>query len=342
MTVVRVVQASVEVGLNPRWGTIPMEAQVAASNSIRPGFDTSPARSVRLYLDLAKARLATLVVLTAVAGYVLGADGEIRFGTLVWTVIGTALTAFGANILNQVVEMDRDRLMERTRRRPLPSGQVTRTRAAVWGLASAAVGLAVLVAGTNLLTAALALTIILLYLLAYTPLKVRTSLNTVVGAVCGALPPVMGWTAATGEVSGGAWILFGVLFLWQIPHFLALDWIYRSDYARGGFRMLSAVDSSGVLTGRVALVYSLALLPVCAGAVWMGLSGGVFLVVSCLLGVGFSALAWQLMRHRTSRAARRLFLASLLYLPIVLGAMVADAPPRAASSDLVVHNTTTL
>jgi len=299
---------------------------VSTSPAIRTA---GPARIVRLYLDLAKARLASLVVLTAIAGYLLGAKDGVQLGTLIWTVIGTALTAFGANILNQCLEVDRDRLMRRTRCRPLPSGQVSRSRAASWGVISALVGLAVLVAGTNMLTTGLALAVILLYLLAYTPLKVRTPLNTVVGAVCGALPPVMGWTAATGGIGGGAWILFGVLFLWQIPHFLALAWIYREDYARGGFRMLSAVDSSGALTGRVASLYALALLPVCAGAVWMGVSGAVFLVAAYLLGGAFVALSWQLMRKGSVQAARRLFLASLVYLPIVLGIMVADAPSGA-------------
>jgi protoheme IX farnesyltransferase len=292
-----------------------------------------PGHLVRVYLELAKARLATLVVLTTVAGFVLASAGDVHLGTLLWAVVGTALTAFGANILNQCVEVERDRKMHRTRTRPLPAGDVTRSTATVWGVVSALVGLVVLLVGTNTLTAGLAALVILLYLLAYTPMKVLTPFNTVVGAVCGAIPPVMGWTAAAGRIEAGAWVLFGVLFLWQIPHFLALAWMYRDDYARGGFRMLSAVDTTGALTGRVAVVYALALLPVSVAAVAFEVSGALFLALSVPLGAAFALLAWQLMLHGTERAARRLFLASLIYLPLVLGLMVADATGRTTPTD---------
>lgn len=289
---------------------------------------TGALRSVGLFLELAKARLAALVVVTAAAGYALASRGEPDPLALVSVLLGTALTAFGANALNQVMEVERDRLMERTRSRPLPSGQVGRGRAAWWGLSSATVGLAVLAAGANLLTAGLALFVILLYLLAYTPLKVRTPLATAVGAVCGAIPPMMGWTAASGRLETGAWVLFGVLFLWQMPHFLALAWLYRDDYARGGFRMLPSVDPTGAATGRVALVHAVALLPVAVAAVLGGVSGRLFLTGTAALTLAFAALAWQMLKHRTAPAARRLFLASLLYLPLVLGLMVADRDNR--------------
>jgi protoheme IX farnesyltransferase len=295
---------------------------------------------VKIYLELAKARLATLVVLTTVAGYLLAARGSVAVWTLLWTVLGTSLTAFGANILNQCMEMERDRLMLRTRARPLPAGRISRQRAARWGVISAITGLAVLAVGSNLLTAVLAMSVILLYLLVYTPLKVRSPLNTVVGAVCGAIPPMMGWTAAAGRLELGAWILFGVLFLWQIPHFLALAWLHREDYARGGFRMLPTVDRDGVLTGRVILLYALGLLPVCMAASLTGISGPLFLITSQVVGLAFAALAWHMMNRRTATAARRLFLASLLYLPVVLGLMVADAsPPESGQPHLEAHAT---
>ncbi|MEE4270485.1 MAG: heme o synthase [Thermoanaerobaculales bacterium] len=290
------------------------------------------------YLELAKARLASLVVLTTIVGYVLAARGAFDLATFIWCVIGTTLTAFGANILNQWLEADRDRLMERTRNRPLPAGQVTRTTALVWGLVSAAVGLVVLDIGTNRLTAFLSLFVILLYVAVYTPLKVRTPLNTVVGAVCGAVPPMMGWTAATGHLELGAWILGGILFIWQVPHFLALAWLYREDYARGGFRMMPAADPSGALTGRAAFVHALALLPVTGALAAAGITGSAFLVTSQIAGLAFATLGFAFARDRVRLTARRLFLASIIYLPVVLGLMVADMDDRVlrsvAGSDL--------
>ena len=276
------------------------------------------------YLELAKARLATLVVLTAVVGYVLAARGEPGVGGLLFMALGTALSAFGANILNQVMEAERDARMERTRHRPLPAGRVTRAEAAVWGVVSAVGGVSVLAATTNTLTASLSAGVIALYLLVYTPLKVCTPLNTVVGAVVGAVPPVMGWTAASGRLEPGAWILFGILFLWQMPHFLSLAWLYRADYERGGFRMLPAVDRAGHLTARMALLYAASLLPVAAALSWAGVTGTTFLVASQLLGGLLAALGWRFLRRRDNRAARRLFLASIAYLPLLLALMVVD------------------
>ncbi|HSO24073.1 MAG TPA: heme o synthase, partial [Chondromyces sp.] len=248
------------------------------------------------YLELAKARLGALVVLTALVGYVLGAGDELSLSVGLAAVVGTALSAFGANILNQWWEVERDRRMLRTRSRPLPAGRVDRRLALVSGLVTALAGLLVLAAGTNLLTTLLSLFVILLYVLVYTPLKVRTPLNTVVGAVCGAVPPMMGWSAATGGLEAGAWILGGLLFVWQIPHFLALAWLYREDYARGGFRMLPSIDLEGRLTGRVAFIWAAALLPVTAALSVAGVTGGVFLAASQIVGVAFLALGWVFLR----------------------------------------------
>jgi protoheme IX farnesyltransferase len=294
--------------------------------------DGTTARGFRLlvgaYFELAKARLASMVVLTALVGYVLGARGTFELSELLWAVVGTALSAFGANILNQVAEQDRDRLMVRTRNRPLPAGRVTRGLAAAWGVASSVLGVAILAVAANWLTAGLSLFTIVLYVAVYTPLKTRTSLNTVVGAVCGATPPMMGWAAATGRLDLGAWILGGILFMWQVPHFLALAWMYREDYARGGFRMLPAVDHPGALTARLAFIYTVALLPITASLTMSGVSGTTFLVASQILGFGFVVLGWRFFKLRADLAAKRLFLASIIYLPILLGLMVADMDDR--------------
>ena len=280
------------------------------------------------YLELAKARLGALVVLTAFVGYLLGARGNPSLWVGAAAVVGTALSAFGANILNQWWEVERDSRMLRTRERPLPAGRVDRNRAGVWGIVTALTGLVVLAFGTNWLTTGLSLGVILLYVLVYTPLKVLTPLNTVVGAVCGAVPPMMGWAAATGRLDAGAWILGGILFVWQIPHFLALAWLYRDDYARGGFRMLPAVDVEGRLTGRLAFIYAAALLPITAALSAAGVTGGAFLVASQVVGMAFVALGWMFLRDRSRQSARRLFLASILYLPVVLGLGVIDMNHR--------------
>ncbi len=275
-------------------------------------------------LELAKHRLSGLVVLTTVVGFLLGRTPESRLTTLLFAVLGTSLAAAGANTLNQWWERHRDARMERTRTRPLPSGRVTPTAALVWGLTCSVAGPLFLALGTNLLTAAMGAGVVVLYVLVYTPLKVRTPLNTLVGAVCGAIPPVMGWTAATGRVGPAALVLGGILFLWQVPHFLALAWLYREDYRRGGFRMLPAVDEDGVLTGRLVVLYSATLLPLTALAWATGMAGGLFLVGSQVLALPLVWLSFRLGLRRSERRARRLFFATLLYLPLVLGLLVAD------------------
>jgi protoheme IX farnesyltransferase len=305
-----------------------MNGHEGRANDDRPTARTGLRGLVSAYLELAKARLATLVVLTTIVGYVLAARGAFDPITLLWTVLGTALTAFGANILNQWLEADRDRRMERTRNRPLPAGRVSRRTALVWGIISAGIGLAVLDTTTNRLTALLSLGVIGLYVLVYTPLKVRTPLNTVVGAVCGAVPPMMGWTAATGRLELGAWILGGILFVWQVPHFLALAWMYRDDYARGGFRMMPAADPDGAITGRAAFVYALSLLPITGALAAAGVTGVTYLVLSQVVGIAFAALGLAFARQRVRLTARRLFLASIIYLPVLLGLMVSDMDDR--------------
>jgi len=295
-------------------------------------------RAAAAYAELTKLRLTSLVVTTTAVGFALasGAGWDVRKGLA--TLAGTALAAAGAMALNQRIESARDARMERTRLRPVPAGAIGARAATAFGIASAGSGLALLGLAANLLTAALGLAVVLVYTLVYTPLKARTPFCTLFGAVCGALPPMMGWSAAAGRLGFGAWLLGGLLFLWQIPHFLALAWLYRDDYRRGGFRMLPILDPEGVLTGNVVVVYSLALVPVGIVAALGRLTGWAFAAGALLLGAGLVALALRLAAERTDRPARRLFLATLAYLPLLLGLMVADrvAPGARGAATAVV------
>lgn len=276
------------------------------------------------YLELTKARLSAMVVVTAAAGYAVASAGAMDWLGLLWIVIGTGLCAGSANAFNQIIEVRRDALMNRTKGRPLPAGDLSSAHAFVFAVLIGYVGVSMLAMLLNLLTAGLALANILIYVLLYTPLKIRTTLNTLVGAVCGAIPPMMGWAAATGTLGHGAWVLGAILFLWQIPHFLALAWMYRDDYSRGGYVMLPQVDPAGVLTAQVAVLTSLALLPLGLVATVAGLAGWVYALASIVLAAGMILLAVRLWKDRSDASARRLFLASITYLPLLLLVMVLD------------------
>ncbi|MCH7471943.1 protoheme IX farnesyltransferase [bacterium] len=284
------------------------------------------------YLALAKARLSALVVMTTLAGFLLaseGAAGHAGWWRLIWTLIGTALAAGGANALNQWMERRVDARMERTRGRPLPAGQLSPQQALRWAVTVSLAGVLILALFVNLLTASLALFVILLYLLVYTPLKARSPLCTIVGAVCGAVPPMMGFTAVTGQLSPGAWILGAILFIWQIPHFLSLAILYRDDYARGGLRMLPVVEHSCRSTCRMIVLYSLALIPAGLALTLSGHAGWIYAVGSIVLGSAMVAGALNLYFQRTRHNARRLFFASLAYLPLLLILMAANPGPPA-------------
>ncbi len=299
---------------------------LAAQADPRLAAAPAPAFGVRGTLaawgELSKVRLSSLVLVTAGIGW-FAAGGGWAPG-VVTALLGTALAAFGANVLNQWLERAHDLQMERTRGRPLPSGRVSSERAFAGGAGMAAVGALLLALAHGPVPAALALLTVVLYALVYTPLKRRTSLCTQVGAVCGALPPMIGWTAVTGALDPGAWVLFAILFAWQIPHFLAIDWLHRVDYARGGFRMLSATDPTGALTGRLATTWALALVPVTLLAPTVGLGGWLYAIGALGLGLAFVALSAALWLRPTEARARRLFLASLLHLPLLLGLLVLD------------------
>jgi protoheme IX farnesyltransferase len=276
------------------------------------------------YIELTKPRITLMVVLTTFVGYALGATGGILTGRLAATLVGTALVAAGASCLNMVLERRTDSLMLRTRTRPLPAGRLRPPEALAFGLALTTTGLALLAWRTGTLAAAVAFVTWASYLFLYTPLKTRTSLSTVVGALPGALPPVIGWAAARGQLEPGAFVLFAIVFLWQIPHFLAIAWIYREDYARGGLPMLPVLDPDGRITGRQAVANTLALLLVSLAPTAAGIAGRAYLFGALALGLGFTAVAVRAAVLRTPRAARWLFVASILYLIALCALLLAD------------------
>lgn len=277
-----------------------------------------------MYGELAKSRLSLLVVLTAAVGYVMAAPADIDWWALAAVAAGVMLAASAANALNQWLEIERDRCMSRTRNRPLPSGRMSVTHAIGFATVCGVAGVALLWWVNGYLAATLAAANIALYVAVYTPLKVRSTMNTVVGAVVGAIPPMIGWAAATGRLGAGAWVLAAVLFAWQMPHFLALAWMYREQYEAGGFRMLPAVDPTGRLTAAAAMLYSLALLPAAVTMTLLGHAGWWYAAGAGLLGLWLIHGAWRLAGDRSRANARRLFLASVAYLPLLLGLMVVD------------------
>jgi protoheme IX farnesyltransferase len=275
------------------------------------------------WLELTKPRITTMVVFTALVGFVTASPGPFALGPLGAALAGTGLVAAGASVLNQVWERDTDALMLRTRMRPLPAGRVHPADAYIFGGALTAAGLTLLLWLSGPLAAAVAFTTWASYLFVYTPLKRRTPLATLVGAVPGALPPVIGWAAARQSLDGGALVLFAILFLWQIPHFLAIAWLYRDDYARAGFPMLPVIDRDGSFTARQAVVHSLALLLVSLAPGVLGLGGPWYLGGAFLLGVALTLFALRLATARDLVAARALFLASVLYLPALSSLLLA-------------------
>ena len=274
---------------------------------------------------LTKARVNALVVATTAGGYYLGASGAIDVLSLIVTCLGTALVASGAAAINQVDERDTDRLMVRTRQRPVADGRMgsSEGRAVAVGLSVA--GLVILWFGANVAAMVVALATLLSYAFVYTPLKRRTSLSTVVGAVPGALPPLIGWAASRGTVAELApWSLFLLMFLWQLPHFLAIAWLYREDYARAGLPMLSVIDREGVLTGRQATLWAATLVPFSVLPYLVGMAGPAYGAGAILLGMVQLGLAINFAVRRTNASARALFYGSITYLPLLWLLMVID------------------
>ena len=277
-----------------------------------------------LLSELFKARLTSLVLLTTLVGFYLGQRGGMNWLLLINTLLGTGLLACGAAALNQYLERDFDALMDRTADRPLPAGLIQPQTVVVLGGVLSVAGLLWLAFGANLLTAVLGAVTLISYLFIYTPLKRKTTLNTAIGAIPGALPPLMGWTAARGDLSIEGWALFAILFFWQLPHFLAIAWMYREDYAKGGFVMLPLVDRDGTRTGRSAVSHTLGLLPVSLSPFVFQMSGALYLAGALVLGLVFLWFAGRFAKQMDRLSARRLFFASILYLPLLLGLMVFD------------------
>jgi protoheme IX farnesyltransferase len=284
---------------------------------------------IRDLLLLSKARLCLMVLITTMVGYLLAVP-TVDWIVLAATMVGTTLTAFGANALNQYRERDIDARMERTRLRPLPDGRLSADVALIYGVTVSLLGTFILLAWSGPLPAVLAAVTILLYVLVYTPMKRVSTLNTLVGAVCGAIPPLIGWAAATGGLETGGWLLFALLFVWQMPHFLALAWMYRKDYERGGLCMLPVVDPTGRITFPVTVFFAMLHLPLGLMVTLSGVAGPWFALGSLGLGLWWGWLGLRLYRSHSDRDARRVFLASLVYLPLALLLMLADSGPGRA------------
>ncbi len=279
------------------------------------------------FYELTKPRMNFLVLITTMVGYFMAVrpdDPNSAWLRVIHTAIGTALTAAAAGVLNQVIERDYDKLMPRTRNRPLPAGRISPAEASAYGILFGALGIAYLALLVNPLTALLGAITLVGYLLIYTPMKRWSTLNTVIGAIPGAIPPVMGWTAARNSISPEAVALFCILFFWQMPHFLAIAILYRRDYAAGGFRMLPVVDEPLSITSRQIIMYGVALIPVSLFPAIIGMTGPVYFAAALVLGLAFLAVGVTCSATKTSADARKLFFASIIYLPLLLAAMMLD------------------
>ena len=283
-------------------------------------------RTLAAFVQLGKVRLSALAVFAVLAGLYLGADGEIAMGTVWACVVGTFLVAVGGNSLNMYLEREYDRRMPRTSARPLPTGRLAPAQVLGFGITVSVVGLVWLWIETNPLATALCASILVTYVLVYTPLKRVTEFNTLVGAVPGALPPVVGYAAGTGTVDLQAVVLFLILFFWQVPHFFAIASVYREDYRRGGMRMLPVTDTEGRVTARQMLVYTVALFATSVFAFMAHISGQLYLIAAIFLGVLFLVPVLMVAVFRMQSAMRMCFLVSIVYLPALLTVMVIDKP----------------
>ena len=270
------------------------------------------------YLTLVKPRIALMLVLTAAAGFYLGTVGKFDWTLFANSMLGIALLAFGVATLNQFIERKTDVLMKRTAERPLPTGKLKPVQALVFGVLLCVLAEIYLEFFVNQLTAVLGLSVIVGYVFLYTPLKTKTSLSTVIGAFPGAMPPLMGWTAAAGEITVPAWVLFAILFFWQFPHFLAIAWMYRTEYAKAGILMLPVVEPSGRLTAQQIVVFSLILVPFSLAPFFIGLDGWIYLAGAIVLGLWFIYESVKFAFTKTNLQARKLLRVSVIYLPLLL------------------------
>jgi len=278
------------------------------------------------YIELTKPRITWLILMSTAVGYFFGHQGAWSFWSVLHTILGTALIASGTAALNQWYEREADRKMRRTAGRPIPSGRLSADRALIFGILLALAGFAELGFGLNWLAGFLGLFTLLSYLFLYTPLKQRTPLSTLVGAFPGAMPPIIGYAAASGVLDAQAWTLFAILFLWQFPHFLAIAWMYREDYERAGIRMLPVVQPSGEATARQIVLYSLALIPVSMAPSLLGMSGKIYFFGALALGLWYLYSGVRVAFDRTILRARAVLLVSVIYLPLIYGLMLLDRP----------------
>jgi protoheme IX farnesyltransferase len=301
-----------------------MKSSAALVTPVAAPTDAKRAQRTADFVTLTKPRLNFLVLITTLGGMYLAAPEGLALPLLFHALVGTALVAGGAAALNQVWERDTDGLMRRTRRRPIPGGRLRPADGAWFGTLLSATGLIELTWKVNPLASAVAAATLVSYVFVYTPLKTRTSLSTLIGAIPGALPPVIGWAAATGTISPGAIVLFGIVFLWQMPHFLAIAWLYRDDYRQARIPLLPVLEPDGRRTGGQALLYAAALWPVSLLPAAIGLADVSYIVLATLLGAGLIALSAMFAYARTTSTARRLFLYSIIYLPLLWIALVVD------------------
>jgi protoheme IX farnesyltransferase len=274
------------------------------------------------YVELTKPRIAFMLVLTSAAGFYLGSGQNFNFTLFANSMIGIALLAFGVATLNQFIERKTDALMERTARRPLPANTLSPNEALIFGTFLCAVAELYLLFLVNGLTAALGLIVIVGYVFLYTPLKTRTSASTAIGALPGAMPPLMGWTSAADSINLGAWTLFALLFLWQFPHFLAIACMYKEQYAKAGIKMLPTLEKDGRITARQIVMFTILMIPVSFAPFFIGMSGIYYLIGAGILGGWFLWASVQAARFKTIEKSRRLLLVSVLYLPIIFALMV--------------------
>ena len=284
--------------------------------------ELSRGRFVADFAELVKARLTLLVLLTTAVGFYIGAEAPIDYFALFHVVFGTASAAAGAAALNQWWERKLDALMHRTRTRPIPAGRMRPFEAFALGTILSIFGVGYLTIACNMLSAILAAITIAIYIFGYTPLKRTSTANTLVGAIPGAIPPMIGWAAARGTIGAGAWSLFAILFLWQLPHFFAIAWMYRDDYSRAGFRMISNDDRSGERSASQSVFFCIMLLIVAGLPAFLGIVTMSYLPVELALGGAFIAIAMRFLRERTAASARMLFITSIIYLPLLLGDLV--------------------
>jgi len=305
--------------------TLAAESAISASRGAADSIRPRPLRSLAGdYLELSKFRLSLLVLVVTGAGYCFAAGSSFDSARLAVVIVGTGLVAFAANAANQVIERRFDQLMRRTMDRPVAAGRISPPKAAVFAAAAAIGGFAALYAGVNAWAAWLALSTLGLYLLVYTPLKRVTPLNTLAGAVPGAIPPMIGVAAAGGGLTADAWLLFAILFFWQLPHFFAIAWLYREDYARGGYKMLSVVDATGAGLSRQTVLFTVALILASLAPAFVQRSGMFYMLGAAVLGYGMLICAGRFALDRGRPAARTLLLASIAYLPLLMALLLAD------------------